>query len=100
MRWTRGAWSFGAGVQYTANREDHRRGSELSPSDFLEGLGGDPIANIAFDYDVSTLGLFLEPKFVVLVFMDRFGLYVSGRVAVFRNTESLLGTRQEWDMGD
>ena len=97
IRWTRGAWSLGAGVQYTFDREDNRQGSELSPSDLLAGFGGVPIANIVYDYDVSTLGLFLEPKFVVLVFMDRFGLYVSGRVAVFRMTEDALGTRQEFD---
>ncbi len=98
IRWTRGAWSLGAGVQYTSHGEDNRQGSELSsPFDEFSGFGGDPIADVIYDYDVSTVGLFLEPKFVVLVFMDRFGLYVSGRVAVFRMTESALGTRQEWD---
>ena len=97
IRWTRGAWSLGAGVQYTSDGEDNNLGIELSPFDGFSGSGGVPIANTVFDYDVSTLGLFLEPKFVVLVFMDRFGLYVSGRVAVFRMTERALGTRQEWD---
>ena len=91
IRWTRGAWSLGAGVQYTSDRDDNNVASELSENfNFVN-------ANIVFDYDLSTLGLFLEPKFVVLVFMDRFGLYASGRVAVLRMTESSLGTRQEWD---
>ena len=76
IRWTRGAWSFGAGVQFTSN------------GDATSNMGG------AFDYDANTLGLFLEPKFVVLVFADRFGLYVSSRVAVSRMTESEVGTRQ------
>jgi len=97
IRWTRGAWSLGAGVQYTSAGVDNNLGTERS---FFEGSSGSQMvltASTVFDYDVSTLGLFLEPKFVVLVFMDRFGLYASGRVAVFRMTESALGTRHEWD---
>ena len=53
-----------------------------------------------FVYDVNTLRLFLEPKFVVLVFADRLGLYVSGRVAVSRMTEKEFGTRQEVDVNN
>ena len=81
IRWTRGAWSFGAGVQYTSKRvEDATYDSQHH-----------------FDYEMNWLGLFLEPKFVVLVFGNRFGLYVSGRVAVSRMTDAEVGTRGVFD---
>ena len=74
VRWTRGAWSFGAGVQYTFGREK-------ADDEFT-----------SFDYHVSTLGIFLEPRFVFMVLADRFGLYVHARPAVSRISENESGT--------
>ena len=78
IRWTRGAWSFGSGVQSTTYKQTGN----------FSGQG-------IFDYDASTLGIFLEPKFVVTVFADRFGLYVFGRMTLARITENESGTRPE-----
>ena len=84
IRWTRGAWSLGAGVQSTSSEEAF---SSIS----YEGPDGSFASQS--DYDVSTLGFFLEPRFVLAVFSDRFGLYVFGRGAMSRISENESGTR-------
>ena len=90
IRWTRGAWSLGAGVQSTSNEQ---KGTDPFFSPGPDGLMGtsDDFDN-QWDYDASTLGLFLEPRFVVAVFADRFGLYVFGRLTWGMMTDNESGT--------
>ena len=85
IRWTGGAWSFGVGVQSTSTSRGEK---ETIPSS--EGFVS---VSLFSDYDASTLGFFIEPRFVVAVFADRFGLYVFSRVAVSRISEKESGTR-------
>ena len=89
VRWTGEAWSLGVGVQYTHSQQNLN----------LIGFGGfeDPAFG-SYDYGVSTLGLFLEPRFVFMAFADRFGLYLHGRVAVSRVSENESGQLPVFDM--
>ncbi len=54
---------------------------------------------IRTDNDTSTLGLFLEPRFVFTVFWDRVGLYFLSGVAVSRISLIQSGTREELEPG-
>ena len=90
IRWTGGAWSFGVGVQSTSTSRGEK---ETIPSS--EGFVS---VSLFSDYDASTLGFFIEPRFVVAVFADRFGLYLHGRVAVSRVSENESGQLPVFDM--
>ena len=92
IRWTRGAWSLGAGVQSTSNEQKGTFPTSEGP-DGLPGTSDD--FDSQWDFDASTLGLFLEPRFVVGVFADRVGLYVVTRMTLARMTENESGTRPE-----
>jgi len=70
IRWTRGAWSLGAGVQFTS---------------------GEWINSFSSAYDASTLGFFLEPRVVVGVLGSRVGLYIFGRMSFARISEKEFG---------
>jgi len=54
---------------------------------------------ILTDNDTSTLGLFLEPRFVFTVFWDRVGLYFLSGVAVSRISLNQSGTREVLEPG-
>ncbi len=75
VRWTRGSWSLGAGARYTVSMQNEEDGS--APS---------------FEYHVSTLGLFLEPRLVFITFWNRFGLYIHARIGVTGISEKESGT--------
>lgn len=84
VRWTRGAWSLGAGVRYTVSTENGE-----------DNFGG------SFEYHVSTFGLFLEPRFVFITLWGRFGFYLHARLGVTRISENASGTRPVRDqMGE
>lgn len=76
IRWTRSAWSLGAGVQFTSSA-----GMQLLDRGNF------------FESHASTLGFFLEPRYVVAVFGDRMGLYFFGRMTLARISEDVSGTR-------
>ena len=91
VRWTGEAWSLGVGVQYTHSQQNLNL---ISNNDGFE----DPAFG-SYDYSVSTLGLFLEPRFVFMAFADRFGLYLHGRVTVSRVSENESGQLPVFDIG-
>jgi hypothetical protein len=65
LRYTPGAFSYGAGFQYTKHPAD---------------------ANLGLDLDFTLMGFFFEPRYVIDAGSNVFAPYLSGRLALLRQT--------------